>query len=213
MRINVGCGQAPTEGWRNFDNSLSLRLSKIPFLTKLLSKAGFLESEQYRFIEYARANRIEYGDAVKGLPLPDNSVDTLYSSHMLEHLDQTGAGLFLKEARRVLISGGIIRLVVPDLRKLVQQYLDSGDADTFLSASYLSQSQTGTIAQRLRNLLVGNRYHQWMYDGESLVRLLLLHGFSDPGIQTPGETRIENPELLNLKERLSESIYVEAVNP
>ena len=213
MKINVGCGQAPTEGWRNFDNSLSLRLSKIPLLPKLLYKAGFLESEQYRFIEYAQTNRIEYGDAVKGLPLPDYSVDILYSSHMLEHLDQSGAGLFLKEARRVLISGGIIRIVVPDLRKLIREYLDSGDADAFLSASYLFQPQSGTIAQRLRNLMMGNRYHQWMYDGDSLCGLLLLHGFSEPTILNPGETRIESPGSLDLQERISESIYVEAINP
>ncbi len=212
MRINIGCGQTPTEGWRNFDNSLSLRLSKIPLLPYLLFKAGLLESSQYRFIEYARANRIEYADAAKGLPLPDGSVEVLYSSHMLEHLDQTGAELFLKEARRVLASGGIIRIVVPDLRKLVRQYLDSGDANAFLSSSCLPRPQAKTIAQRLMVLMVGTRHHQWMYDGESLCRILLVHGFSDPGILQPGKTRIESPGSLDLKERISESVYVEAVN-
>jgi predicted SAM-dependent methyltransferase len=213
MRINVGCGQTPTEGWRNFDNSLSLRLSKIPLLPYLLYRAGLLKSSQYRFIEYARINQIEYADATRGLPLPDGSVDVLYSSHMLEHLDQTGAELFLKEARRLLISGGIIRIVVPDLRKMARQYLDSGDAEAFLSASCQSQPQTGTIVQRLRVLMVGTRHHQWMYDGESLCRILLVHGFSDPGILQPDETRIDAPGSLDLKERISESVYVEAVNP
>ena len=40
------------------------------------------------------------------------SADVLYSSHMIEHLNQTEMRLFLKEARRCLVSGGIIRLVV-----------------------------------------------------------------------------------------------------
>jgi hypothetical protein len=52
-----------------------------------------------------------------------------------------------------------------------------------------------------------------MYDGESLGKFLLAHGFSDPGILQPSETRIEAPGSLDLKERLSESVYVEAVNP
>lgn len=70
IRINIGCGQTPTKGWRNFDNSLSLRLSKIPLLPDLLQKLGFLESSQQQFIQFAREHDIEYGDATKGLPRP-----------------------------------------------------------------------------------------------------------------------------------------------
>lgn len=43
VRINIGCGQTPTNGWENFDNSFSLRLSKIPLLPDILNRLGFLE--------------------------------------------------------------------------------------------------------------------------------------------------------------------------
>jgi hypothetical protein len=52
-----------------------------------------------------------------------------------------------------------------------------------------------------------------MYDGASLCRLLLAHRFVNAEIMQAGETKIQAPEPLDLQERLSESVYVEAENP
>lgn len=213
MRINIGCGQTPTKGWRNFDNSLSLFLSKFPLLPPALYYIGLLEKPQFEFIKFARGHSIEYGDATNGLPVPNGSVDVIYSSHMLEHLDREEAAIFLKECRRVLCSGGVIRVAVPDLHRHVQQYIASNDADTFISTTHLAQPRPRTIVQRLRMLLVGTRHHQWMYDGISLSRLLHNHGFIGPKVLEAGHSRIDNPQDLDLSERYSESVYVEAINP
>jgi hypothetical protein len=132
---------------------------------------------------------------------------------MLEHLDQTDATSFLKEARRVLRSGGIIRLAVPDLRKQAQQYIETGDANAFISAIQLAQPRPRTLALRLKILLTGTRHHLWMYDGDSLCRLVIAHGFLNPQILEPGTTTIKDPGSLDLEERVSDSVYVEAVNP
>jgi len=213
VRINIGCGPKPTKGWKNFDNYLIVRLSKFPLLPTLLKRVGLIDKSQVAFFQFARKHSIEYGDATKGLPIPTGSVDVLYSSHMLEHLDQKEVALFLKEARRILRSGGIIRITVPDLRMQVQQYIESNDADAFILATNLTQPRPRTIAQRLRILLVGTRHHQWMYDGMSLFRLLEDHGFIDSKILKAGESTIDNPQDLDLNERDSESVYIEAKNP
>lgn len=211
--INIGCGQSPTKGWRNFDNSLSLRLSKLTLLSTLLLKIGLLEAAQYEFIQYASNSSIEFGDATKGLPISSGSIDVVYSSHMLEHLDRQEVALFLQEARRVLRRGGIIRLALPDIRIQVQKYIKNNDADAFIEGTLLAQPRPRTVAQRIRMLLVGTRNHQWMYDGDSLSRLLQAHGFISPVVLKAGESLIENQENLNLFERCSESVYVEAVSP
>ena len=211
VRINVGSGQALIKGWRNFDNSLSVLLAHIPLLPKLLYQFNLLDTSRYQFVQFAQSHQIEYGDATKTLPVSSGSVDVLYSCHMLEHLNQAEASAFLKEARRVLRSGGIIRLVVPDLRWGVQHYIQSGDADGYIGG--LLESRPKSITERLRFLLVGSRYHQWMYDGNSLCRLLLEHGFVNPTSMQPGETRIQDPEPLNLEERSPGSVYAEAENP
>ena len=213
LRINIGCGQTPTRGWRNFDNSLSLRLSKIPLLPDFLLKLKLLEIPQYQFIRFARENSIEYGDAAKGLHVQDESVDVLYSSHMLEHLDRNEADKFLKEAFRVLLPGGIIRIAIPDIKKIVDQYNESGDADAFIESTHLCVPRPRSLAQRLRLLLVGTRNHQWMYDGNSLSRLLQKHGFLKTEVMPAGQTKLSGHEPLDLKERDSQSVYVEAEKP
>lgn len=213
LRINIGCGQTPTRGWRNFDNSISLRLSKFPLLVDLLMKFGFLNKAQYQFIQFARMNDIEYGDSKKRLPISDAEVDVIYTSHMLEHLDRSEAAAFVKEAGRLLRSGGIIRVVVPDIKKAVDKYIESGDADAFIESTLLCIPRPKSLVQKVCLLLVGTRHHQWMYDGRSLCMLLQKHGFVDAKILSPGETSIENCEPLDLYERESESVFVEAKNP
>lgn len=161
----------------------------------------------------AHDNDIEYGDVTKGLPVKDGSVDVLYSSHMLEHLDRNGANTFLKEAFRMLRPGSIIRIAVPGIKKQVAQYNDRGDADAFIEATLLCGPRPRSVAQRLRLLLIGNRHHQWMYHGNSLCHLLEKHGFVKAEVLPAGQTRIEGHEPLNLRERFSESVYVEAEKP
>ena len=212
QRINIGCGDQPTQGWRNFDNSLSLKVATVPVLPSILINLGFFK-EQASFIKYCKNNSIEYGDAIKGLPMQSGSADVLYSSHMIEHLNQTEMRLFLKEARRVLVPGGIIRLVVPDLFQLVQDYLETIDADKFMTRSYVTEPLSRSFWRRIKLLLVGARNHQWMYDGLSLSRLLVANGFTSPRVLKAGETQIQDPQNLDLYERSSESVYVEAVNP
>lgn len=213
IRVNLGCGQTPTKGWRNFDNSLSLRLAKYRFATKVLGRLRFLNDAQLQFIEYARDNEIEYGDVTKRLPLSDNSVDVLYTSHMLEHLDRREAEQFCVESFRVLRPGGIIRIAVPDIKRLAAEYLETGDADAFVGRTLLSVPRASKISEKVRLVMIGNRHHQWMYDGVSLSALLRTHGFEGAFIVPAGSTNIANHHPLDLHERADESVYVEAARP
>ena len=99
-RLNVGCGQSPTAGWKNYDNSWSVRLAKKPVTALLLDKIGVLKQWQKDFVTVAKQSDIHWADVTRHLPEPDRSVAVLYSSHMLEHLDRDQVAVFLKEARR-----------------------------------------------------------------------------------------------------------------
>ena len=80
MRINVGSGPNPVIGWKNFDNSLSVRLAKIPFIPDLLSVLKLLNEPQYELVRVARSHKIEFADITRKLPISDGSVEVLYSS-------------------------------------------------------------------------------------------------------------------------------------
>lgn len=171
------------------------------------------EAVRARFIHIERHAEIEVADAARPLPAPDGSVRILYSSHMLEHLDRAEAGFFLKEAYRVLRPGGVIRLGVPDLRRLIERYVADGDADAFVEKTLMCVPRPRSLARRLESLLVGSRHHLWMYDGASLCSLLRIYGFADVEAVPAGETRIVDHEPLDLRERADESVFVEAVRP
>jgi len=60
---------------------------------------------------------------VKGLPFKPDTFSVVYHSHVLEHLDPKQADFLLKECFRTLKLGGVLRIVVPDLEGIAQNYL------------------------------------------------------------------------------------------
>ena len=155
-KLNIGCGQTVTQEYLNYDNSFSLRISKFPLVFKILVSLGLLDWRQRDFIQFATNKDIMYADARRRIPLPDNSVEVLYTSHMIEHLDRVEIKAFFKEAKRVLISGGIIRIAFPDLKIRITQYNDKGDADAFMESTCLARNNLKELRERLRFLLIVN---------------------------------------------------------
>lgn len=212
-RVNVGCGQTPTPGWINYDNALTARFARVPLALPILRRLGLLTDLQHQFMRTALVQDIRYADAVRRIPEADQSVEVLYTSHMLEHLDLKEARSFLAEAKRVLKPGGILRVAVPNLKGHVDQYVADGDGDGFLARVHLTRARPRTVFEKMTYLLVGDRHHQWMYDGRSLCRLMASAGFVDVREVPEGQTSIHDPGPLNLAERSPESVFVEARNP
>jgi predicted SAM-dependent methyltransferase len=210
IRINVGCGQTPTVGWVNLDNSPAIRLARFPVIASLMNVTGALNRHQFEFIEFCRRFEIKWADAVRKIPFESGSAEVIYTSHMLEHLDQSEARSFLAEAHRVLKPDGIIRIAVPDIRRIVTKYLEHQDANKLIADTYLAVPKPRSYLSRISNLLIGARHHHWMYDEHSLVALLNGSGFYAATSLKSGETIIPDPGSLNLSEREDVSIYVEA---
>jgi predicted SAM-dependent methyltransferase len=66
-------------------------------------------------------------DLRKGIPFSDSSFDVVYHSHVLEHFSKRAGSQFLKECHRVLKSGGILRVAVPDLEQIARFYVEALD--------------------------------------------------------------------------------------
>ena len=214
LKINVGCGMTPTEGWVNLDNSFSLSLAKLKTcILKLLNDIGVIEKSQYDYMLFSKEQNIVKADATKRLPFGDETVEVLYSSHMLEHLDRGQARAFLQEAFRVLKPGGIIRIAVPDIKAKIDLYLKTGDADELIESMHTCVNKPESLLQRIKYAVIGPRHHHWMYDARSACRLLLSNGFEGAVALAPYKTTISDPGPLNLAERLEESLFVEARKP
>lgn len=210
-RVNVGCGMTPTPGWLNLDNSFSTKLAKHPMLVSALHKANVIGQAELEYINFCRTNNVIWADAVKQIPIDDASAEVVYSSHMLEHLDHEDVTCFLRESIRVLCPGGVIRIAVPDISKLINMYSESRDAERFVESTHMCVARPRKLIQTIKLLIVGPRHHQWMYDGKSLCAVLDKAGFKNTVVLKAGETTIKNPDRLDLREREAESVYVEAV--
>ena len=211
IRVNIGCGKSPIEGWINYDNSLAIKLANSPLFFIIAKFLKLLSKQQIENIEWNKKNKIHFADATKKIPLEVNCAECIYASHMLEHLSRDGASSFLDEAFRILKTNGVLRIAVPDLRLVINSYLSEGDADEFMERMFVQPPPIRNLKEKLQLLISGYRHHQWMYDGKSLSILMESRGFRDVKVYKSGETSIKNLSGLNLHEHSEESVYVEGI--
>lgn len=208
--LNIGCGNKPIVGWINIDNSPAIKLANRPRLYFLLKALGILNANQIKFVEWNKSNKIVFADITKDIPVAAGKARIIYTSHMLEHLSREDAFNFLLNAREKLSPNGSIRIVVPDLRKLIKDYSEGGNADILMNELMLVPPSINTLKQKLHLLVSGYRQHQWMYDEDSLTTLLKNIGYHSVVSVNAGETTIDDVGNLDLFERQSNSLYIEA---
>lgn len=106
------------------------------------------------------------------LPFSDNSVDEIYSRHLLEHLTLEKAMDSVKEWYRVLRLRGTVDIIVPDLEYHAKQLTMSGKSD-FVDCSNFEHGMAGFYGWRRHE----HDRHVWGYTSKSLYRLLVNAGF------------------------------------
>jgi len=98
MKINLGCGKDIKSGFVNVD----------------------FEKRDNALVDHV-------ADLSKKIPFEDSSVEFIYSSHLIEHLDWVDGGNFIKECFRCLKHDGKIRVLLPDYRKIFKAYTERDD--------------------------------------------------------------------------------------
>jgi predicted SAM-dependent methyltransferase len=118
-------------------------------------------------------DHIDIKTDVSDLKMVDsNTVDLIYSSHTFEYFDRQQAVEVLREWRRVLKVGGILRLAVPDFDGLVDVYKLTGELGKVLGPLY---GRMEIETQEGKKVL----YHKTVYNFASLCQLLNASGFNN----------------------------------
>jgi predicted SAM-dependent methyltransferase len=190
--VNIGCGTSAADGWYNIDNSPTIVMSRLPLVRRLLRTPAW-------------PNNVHHRNVLKGLPFAEGRVDFIYSSHTFEHFTYEQSLALTKECLRVLKPGGILRIVVPDLARLVDDYL----ADPAPMASH-RLIQRLLLGHTWRDLLHPGAHHSQMFDARSLIAMMREAGFKNPVRSCFGESLIPSVLSVELESRKSESLYVEA---
>jgi len=200
VKVNIGAGLSVAPGWMNVDSNAYTIVSKLPdWIIKVLYRVSNLKNRysSREFLDLLKTHNFIPHDLKYGLPFPDESVDFLYSSHLLEHLFRDDAAGLLKEAYRVLKKGGSIRICVPDLEYAISLY-QGGDKTKALSYFF----SAANFNERFDN-------HKYMYDFDLLKSLLMEAGFA--GIERCSYRQGNVPDIDKLDNRPEETLFVESV--
>lgn len=92
------------------------------------------------------------------LPFPDNSVEAIYSSHSLEHISKHQVPGTLREWKRVLMPGGELELLVPDLEWCIRHWLSHQTTGWELDIIFGHQAHDGEYHKTGFNKLILARY-------------------------------------------------------
>jgi len=188
LLVNIGAGASGVGGWVNLD--------------------GFRDSGVDCVV-----------DARKDLPFDDESVRGIFSEHFFEHVDYAEeAPRLLRECYRVLMPGGVMRLVVPDAEKYLAAYT-RGDWNSLASIRPLEDRRDthygwvyNTRMELINFVFRQGQQHKFAYDFETMEFLLKKTGFS--GVKRCDYGTSQMPELcIDSRHRAPESLYVEAVRP
>jgi SAM-dependent methyltransferase len=154
------------------------------------------------------------GDA-DNIPLENSTCETVFCSHVIEHIPNYKFEKVLLEFNRVLKKDGIVRILSPDLFLLAKAYVekdetfykklleedenlrtDLGHGGTFMNC-IVSPGQDTVVFNNSLSEFIGGLGHIYLYDFEMLKILLERYGFSDVKQKKMGES-----EFLDYEEPL-----------
>lgn len=196
IRLHLGAFCSGVPGWVNTDITPHIWVAKIPGAALALRLLGKMTAERYEEHRAGKFRGLRYMDLTKPLPLDPCSVEAVFSSHVMEHLFADEVDRLVGELARVMVPGGVCRVVVPDLEEVVALY-DPADPAAFLDAMF-------EIGRRsdIRNA------HHTGFTGQSLAALFKRHGFAETRVESFGHGRC--PDLALLDNR-PHSIFFEAI--
>lgn len=184
MRLNYGCGPVQPEGWINLDPSPE----HSPRYVGVLGRVVHTEP---------------------GAPLPidaDETYDLIVANHVLQMVAWPDLMPWLGQCHRVLVRGGVMRLLVPDMLAALDAY-GRCDAEWFPIADEHERTVDGKLCMYLTQAGATRS----VFTAPWLIELCHRAGFWDACEVEPGvSTFPPEYEPCALDSRASESLIVEA---
>ena len=202
VKVNLGSGLYVAPGWVNVDGSLKTALANWPrpllgLLYPLLSNSAHSLEE---FIELLRGNIFVMHNLEYGVPLPTESADFIFTSHVIHHLYKDQAHRLLTDAWRVLKPHGTIRITIPDLEYIIALYLRGQRKEAIEGYFFYPAESRSELSVR-----------HYQYDFILLKELLESVGFIE--VRRCSCHQGDTPDIDKLDRLSSETLFVEATKP
>jgi predicted SAM-dependent methyltransferase len=146
------------------------------------------------------------------LPFEDDSVIGIRAEHFFEHLEiKEELPSFLRNCRRVLKRGGVLRVIVPDAERYLRAYTRDDLSGFFeLAAQIPMSAELPTKLDAINHVFHQSGEHRWAYDFETISCRLRSAGFEQ--VEKMSYQRSLDLELAQDRENHAPySLYVDAV--
>jgi predicted SAM-dependent methyltransferase len=203
--LQSGCGTSLRPGWLNSDWR-SLHDGDRHAGPRTIPERLYRVQRDRYFIQHA---------VPEPYPIESESFDWAFSEHFIEHLSAEDGIAWLAEMRRLLVAGGRVRVIAPDLRKYMFGYSDPSDPFTAEHGRALEPHFPDPAPLKRPAFIVNTIFrawgHKWMYDFEELRHAAVAAGFAPEAVEQCAFREGRVPELaaFDLAEHSFESLYVE----
>ena len=194
--------------WKFFSKIYSPFIIKKYFLNNKISKLHIGSGKNYKLgwlncdISPFSTNVI-YTDVTKKFPFKDNSLDYIYSEHMIEHISYKDGLLMLKECYRILKPNGIIRITTPDLFILIDILKnDQNKYNDYINWSHDENNLVDKNSIEVFNNFFQSWGHKFIYSKDFMKSNLDKIGFKNLEFFHVGESTHENLKNLENINRL-----------
>ena len=143
-------------------------------------------------------------DLTKGVPLKDNTVDAVYSSHVFEHIPYKDLLHVINEIRRILKPGGKLLVCVPNAGLYLRAYFNNEMFVSYDEMYIPAAVNTNSKIDQLNYIAYLNGDHTFMFDEENIINILKMCEFKNVDFRD-FDSEIDRPE------RDFESMYVLAL--
>ncbi len=135
------------------------------------------------------------------LNFKDNTVDVIFTEHVIEHISLPDSIFFMKESKRILKTGGVLRIVAPMLEKLIAADFSDPNGKIYIKNSLypyfsdeheqLKQLNFDGVFEAPIVFLFNSMYrlhgHQFIWSANLMIKVLKALGFKSVKKRKVGE--------------------------
>lgn len=139
-------------------------------------------------------------DITKPLELKNNIVDIVFTEHVIEHISFMNGVAFMLEAKRILKTGGVFRIICPSAEKVLSASFDDENGKQYLKSlerfypdehKLFAKWNFDGLAEFSKIFLLNSIFtgygHKFIWSSELMVKVLKLLGYKEVCIYKVGE--------------------------
>lgn len=150
---------------------------------QICSAENYLDGWLNTDLFYNKEKQIGHLDVLEKFPFADNTFDYVYSEHGIEHFDVPDLYSILLEVYRCIIPGGWLRIVTPDLQKLIRFYLEDSEINSQYMTLQANAYEPFLVSRGIYNkcFVLNDFFKLWgyknIYDETALMEICRIAGF------------------------------------